>query len=98
MADQSMAVICRLLVLNKLSSKEIERCFLAVAEETFVLLATFALLQLDDWCKFDVFKVAQLADGAPLQRVTLALLDRFDLVDKLHLDRGKLQSFLRVRP
>jgi len=58
-------------------------------EEKFVL-------QLDDWCKFDVFKVALLTNGAPMRKVTLALLDRFDLVDKLHLDRGKLESFLRV--
>lgn len=56
-----------------------------------------ALVQLDSWTTFDVFKVARLSNGKPLQKVVLALLDHFDLVAKLQLDRSKLVSFLRVR-
>lgn len=54
------------------------------------------LLQLDNWSTFDVFKVARLSHGKPLQKVTLALLDHFDLVGKLQLERMKVTSFLQV--
>lgn len=53
-------------------------------------------LQLDNWCTFDVFKVSALTNSKPLQKVAMALLDHFDLVQKLQLDRGKLASFLKA--
>ena len=53
-------------------------------------------MQLDNWSTFDVFKVAALSLGKPLQKVTLALLNHFDLVGKLQLEQAKLTSFLEV--
>ena len=55
------------------------------------------LLQLDNWSTFDVFKVAALSHGKPLQKITFALLNHFDLVGKLQLEQAKLASFLEVR-
>ena len=55
------------------------------------------LLQVDDWGAFDVFKVAGLTQGRPLETVALAVLHRFDLVEKLQLPEAKLRAFLRVR-
>lgn len=53
--------------------------------------------QVDDWGAFDVFKVAGLTRGRPLEAVALAVLHRFDLVEKLQLPEAKLRAFLRVR-
>ncbi len=55
------------------------------------------MLQVDDWGAFDVFKVAALTRGRPLEAVALAVLHRFDLVEKLGLPEAKLRAFLRVR-
>lgn len=60
------------------------------------MLMRHAGMQLDDWCEFDIFKVAALSNSRPLETVTLAILERFELVDKLHLDEAKLRSFLKV--
>lgn len=53
-------------------------------------------MQLEEWDAFDVNRVAQLTQGRPLEAVTLEVLHRFDLVEKLKLPREKLRSFLRV--
>ena len=53
-------------------------------------------LQVDDWGAFDVFKVASLTRGRPLEAVALAVLHRFDLVEKLGLPEAKLRAFLRA--
>ena len=53
-------------------------------------------LQLDDFASFDVFKVARLTQQRPLSTVTMALIQRYDLVAKLSLPVGKLTSFLQV--
>ena len=55
-------------------------------------------LQLDDFGAFDVFKVARLTQQQPLRAVTMALIQRYDLVAKLSLPVGKLTSFLQVLP
>ena len=54
-------------------------------------------MQVDDWGAFDVFRVRALSGGRPLQRVVLAVLQRFDLVEKLKLPEAKLRSFLKVQ-
>ena len=41
-------------------------------------------------------RVAQLTQGRPLEAVTLEVLHRFDLLEKLKLPWEKLRSFLRV--
>jgi hypothetical protein len=51
-------------------------------------------LQLEDWQGFDVFRVAQLTDGRPLQTVALALLRKRGLVARLGLPEDRLRSFL----
>ena len=56
----------------------------------------FLWLQLDDFASFDVFKVARLTQQRPLSTVTMALIQRYDLVAKLSLPVGKLTSFLQV--
>lgn len=50
-----------------------------------------------DWNEFDVFAVARLSRGRPLQTVTWALLQHFDLIDSLSLPQDKLRRFLKVR-
>jgi len=53
-------------------------------------------MQVEDWDAFDVFKLASLAGGRPLEAVTLTVLHRFDLIDKLKLPEKKLRNFLQV--
>lgn len=53
-------------------------------------------VQLDDWEKFDIFEVAKLSNGKPLQTVGLALFRRYSLFDKHSIDEEKLCSFLKV--
>ena len=53
--------------------------------------------QVLDWNDFDVFAVARLSRGRPLQTVTWALLQHFDLIDSLSLPQDKLRRFLKVR-
>ena len=57
---------------------------------------TAVLVQLEEWDSFDVNRVAQLTEGRPLEAVTLEVLHRFDLLEKLKLPREELRSFLRV--
>jgi hypothetical protein len=57
----------------------------------------FMWMQVDDWGAFDVFRVRALSGGRPLQRVVLAVLQRFDLIEKLKLPEAKLRSFLKVQ-
>lgn len=52
--------------------------------------------QVDDWDAFDVFKVASLTGHRPLEPVMLAVLQHFDLIDKLRLPDKKLRNYLRV--
>ncbi len=54
--------------------------------------------QLEDWDGFDVFEVARLSRGRPLESVALAALQHFGLVEKLGLPAAKLSAFLRARP
>ena len=54
-------------------------------------------MQLDDFNGFNVFKVARLTQQHPLATVTMALLQRYDLVAKLSLPLGRVTSFLQVR-
>ncbi|KAK9820126.1 hypothetical protein WJX72_006367 [[Myrmecia] bisecta] len=51
--------------------------------------------KLDDWDTFDIFKVAELSKGRPLVTVVMALLRRYDLLDKLTLPLAKTRSFFR---
>ena len=79
----------------------VERALEQVVKQKYVSSARLTrilllLLQLDNWSTFDVFKVARLSHGKPLQKVTLALLDHFDLIGKLQLERTKVTSFLQV--
>ena len=53
-------------------------------------------LQLDQWEGFDIFEVARLSRGRPLQTVALAALQHFGLVEKLGLPLAKLSAFLQV--
>ena len=55
------------------------------------------MLQLDDFASFDIFKVAKLTQQHPLATVTLSLLQRYDLVNKLSLPLPKVSSFLQAR-
>lgn len=50
-----------------------------------------------DWERFNVFRVADLSGGRPLEAVTWALLQRLDLLDSLALNQPKVRAFLRVR-
>lgn len=52
--------------------------------------------QVLDWNEFDVFTVARISRGRPLQTVTWALLQHFDLIDSLNLPPDKLRRFLKV--
>ena len=52
--------------------------------------------QLDQWEGFDIFEVARLSRGRPLQTVALAALQHFGLVDKLGLPLAQLSAFLQV--
>ena len=52
------------------------------------------LRALEDWERFDVFRVAQLTEGRPLRTVALHLLRRRGLVGRLGLPEDKLTSFL----
>ena len=54
--------------------------------------------QVLDWNDFDVFSVARLSRGRPLQTVTWALLQHFDLIESLSLPPDQLRRFLKVRP
>lgn len=63
-------------------------------EDTLQPLSINACLQLEDWEAFNVFKLAQLTDGRPLQTVTLALLRKRGLVSRLGLPEDRLRSFL----
>ncbi|KAK9834015.1 hypothetical protein WJX81_002981 [Elliptochloris bilobata] len=51
--------------------------------------------KLDQWEGFDIFEVARLSRGRPLETVTLAALQRFGLVEKLRLPLAKLAAFLQ---
>ena len=68
---------------------------MASATEEFAEI-TSAALQLDSWEGFDVFRVASLTHGRPLETVAVALIRRFELIDKLQLPQDKLCNFLRV--
>ena len=50
--------------------------------------------QLDDWESFDVFRLAELTDGRPLQTVALALLRKRGLIARLGLPEDRLRCFL----
>lgn len=50
-----------------------------------------------DWEGFNVFRVAELSGGRPLEAVTWALLQRLGLLESLALDPLKVRAFLRVR-
>lgn len=54
-------------------------------------------MQLEEWDTFDVNRVTRLTQGRPLEAVTLEVLHRFDLLEKLKLPREKLRSFLKAR-
>lgn len=54
-------------------------------------------MQLEDWERFNVFRVADLTRGRPLEAVTWALLQRLALLDSLPLDPIRVRAFLRVR-
>ena len=54
-------------------------------------------MQLEEWDTFDVNRVMRLTQGRPLEAVTLEVLHRFDLLEKLKLPRKKLRSFLKAR-
>ncbi|KAK9815046.1 hypothetical protein WJX73_005831 [Symbiochloris irregularis] len=45
---------------------------------------------------FDVFKLAKLTEDRPLEAVTLTLLHRYNLCDKLSLPVNKVASYLQV--
>ena len=51
-------------------------------------------MQLEAWETFDVFTLARLTDGRPLQTVALALLRKRGLVARLGLPEERLRSFL----
>ncbi|KAK9908731.1 hypothetical protein WJX75_002027 [Coccomyxa subellipsoidea] len=51
--------------------------------------------KVDDWDAFDVFKVASLTGDRPLEPIMLAVLQHFDLIDKLRLPDKKLRNYLR---
>lgn len=52
---------------------------------------------MEDWDRFDVFKVARLTDGRPLQTVGLNLLRKRGLIGKLQLAEDRLAAFLQAR-
>lgn len=54
------------------------------------------MVQLEEWDSFDVNRVTQLTQGRPLEAVTLEVLHRFDLLEKLELPKEKLRVFLQV--
>lgn len=56
---------------------------------------TEEILQIDVWNRFDVFQVANLSKGSPLETVTLALFSRHDLLEKLKIPFDRLQRFVR---
>lgn len=51
---------------------------------------------MEDWEGFDIFRVAQLTEGRPLQTVGLNLLRKRGLIAKLRLPEDKLRSFLQA--
>lgn len=51
--------------------------------------------QITDWNKFDVFAVKRLSKDRPLQTVTWALLQHFDIVNSLKIPEDKLRRFLK---
>lgn len=51
-------------------------------------------LQLEDWEAFDVFRLAQLTDGRPLQTVALSLLRRRGLLARLCLPEERLRKWV----
>lgn len=53
-------------------------------------------MQLESLHDFDVFKVAKASSGRPLETVSMALIQRYALIEKLALPPVKLASFLRV--
>ncbi|PRW56816.1 3, 5 -cyclic phosphodiesterase pde-4 [Chlorella sorokiniana] len=52
------------------------------------------LRALEDWEAFDVFRLAELTDGRPLQTVALGLLRRRGLLARLCLPEDRLRNFL----
>lgn len=50
--------------------------------------------QLEDWEAFDVFRLAELTGGRPLQAVSLGLLRRRGLLARLCLPEERVRSFL----
>lgn len=52
--------------------------------------------QLLDWDAFDVFAVTRLSRQRPLQTVTWALMQHFNVVDNLSLPPDKLRTFLKA--
>lgn len=54
--------------------------------------------QLGDWERFNVFRVAALSRGHPLETIAWALLQRLGLMESLALEGAKVRRFLRVRP
>lgn len=55
-----------------------------------------AMAQLESLHDFDVFKVAKASSGRPLETVSMALIQRYALIEKLALPPVKLASFLRA--
>ena len=53
--------------------------------------------QLESLSSFNVFEVARLTCGRPLEAVVMALLHRYNLCEKLALPVPKVKAFLRVR-
>jgi len=51
------------------------------------------LINLTTWDKFDIFNVKDLTKGHPLQFVGMALIDKFDLFEKLSLRRDVVSKF-----
>ena len=52
------------------------------------------LHQLDDW-NLDIFEVATLTSGKPLFFIGMALLKKYNYIDRFELDKLKVSNFLR---
>ncbi|GAB4821974.1 hypothetical protein N2152v2_009020 [Parachlorella kessleri] len=72
------------------------QCLLDAAEWLSNPQLQTQLRLLEDWERFDVFEVARLTDGRPLQTVGLNLLRKRGLIAKLRLADDKLRSFLQA--
>ena len=68
----------------------------ALPTSTWIAAHVNVLLQIENWNTFDVFQVANLSKGLPLETVTLALFAQHDLLDKLKIPYDRLQKFVRV--